>query len=153
MEGRKLLLIGGVVALAYYIYTQQKKKELEAIANKNASLVSKIIVTSSQVEDAIKKEEIKPSKEQTNLPTNDVIKEEIVELPPIKQAPIKQLSTTTILDSEKTPTVITKTKVIGGIKPKVLFDFEQPIIREQFQNTRSTSPNLIRRSGASREEF
>jgi hypothetical protein len=144
MELRNLLLAGGVVGLVYYAYTLQKKKEMEAKAKKQASSVSKTVVTATQVEDSIKKEEEKSIK-QAPTPLTE----------PIKQAPIKTITTTTtkIVGSVKLPPANTDTKVVKGVKPKVLLEFESPSIKNVFSAPSKTkTPTLVRGVGAMREE-
>jgi hypothetical protein len=144
MELRNLLLAGGVVGLVYYAYTLQKKKEMEAKAKEQASSVSKTVVTATQVEDSIKKEEVKSIK-QAPTPLTE----------PIKQAPIKTITTTTtkIVGSVKLPPANTDTKVVKGVKPKVLLEFESPSIKNVFSApSKIKTPTLVRGAGAMREE-
>lgn len=148
MEGRNLLLVGGVVALAYYLYNQQKKKESEAKAKDEASNISKVVVSSKQVEESIKKE-AENKAEMGNvrpMPTDNTIKSE-----PTRTT---TTTTTTVIGSVKLPPANTNTKVVGGIKPKVLLEFESPMVKNIYvAPSRTMSPTLIKGGGISREEL
>jgi hypothetical protein len=136
MNAKKLIIVGGVVALGVYLYISKKKKDDEAKNKEKAPSVSKTIVTATQVEDSIKKDDIKKA-ESENI---------VEQKAPIKEAPIQMTTTTTktIVGSVKLPPATIDTKIVGGVKPKLLMEFESPLIKNVYSSTIKTKiPNFL----------